>query len=123
MLERSLDRITGTVRDATGTPLGGLTVIAFSSDEQYWRAAVARDSGGADGSERRVPCCAICPPGDYNLAVVDDVEQGEWFDPSYLEQIRPGAKRISLSEGEKKTQDLRAENHHRAAQARAERYV
>ena len=32
------------------------------------------------------------PPGDYFVVAVDDVEQGEWFDPSYLEQIaREGA--------------------------------
>jgi hypothetical protein len=46
------------------------------------------------------------PAGDYNLVVVDSVEQGQWFDPSYLEQISPGAKRLSLSDGEQKTQDL-----------------
>jgi hypothetical protein len=98
--------LAGTVRSANGTPLGGLTVIAFSSDEQYWRAqsreiqAVRTDQSGAFMLRN-------LPAGDYDLAVVDDVEQGEWYDPSYLQQLRPGAKRISLSEGEKKTQDLK----------------
>jgi hypothetical protein len=47
------------------------------------------------------------PPGDYLLIAVDDVEQGEWFDPAFLEKLRPAAKRVSLTEGEKKTEDLR----------------
>ena len=41
------------------------------------------------------------------MVAVDDVEQGEWFDPAYLEKVRQDATRLSISEGEKKTQDLR----------------
>ena len=98
--------LTGTVRERHRQPLGGLTVIAFSSDEQYWRPSLAEiqavrtDQSGAFMLRN-------LPAGDYDLAVVDDVEQGEWYDPSYLQQLRPGGKRISLSEGEKKTQDLK----------------
>ena len=47
------------------------------------------------------------PPGDYLVVVSDDVEQGEWFDPAYLEQARTGAKHVSIAEGEKKTIDLK----------------
>ena len=47
------------------------------------------------------------PPGDYFIVAVDDVEQGEWFDPAFLEKVRPDATRVSVSEGEKKKQDLR----------------
>jgi protocatechuate 3,4-dioxygenase beta subunit len=99
--------IDGTVRDGTGTPVGQLTVIAFSSDQQYWRPqsrqiqAVRSDQSGAFRLRG-------LPPGDYEIIAVDDVEQGEWYDPSFLEKIRAGAKRISLGEGEKKTQDLKA---------------
>ena len=42
------------------------------------------------------------------MVAVDDVEQGEWFDPAYLEKVRPEATRLSISEGDKKTQDLRS---------------
>jgi protocatechuate 3,4-dioxygenase beta subunit len=100
-------QITGTVRDGSGTPVGNTTVIAFSSDQQYWRPqsrgiqAVRTDQSGVFRLRN-------LPPGDYNVVVVDSVEQGQWFDPSYLEEISAGAKRISLSEGEQKTQDLRS---------------
>jgi hypothetical protein len=47
------------------------------------------------------------PAGDYLIVAVDSVEQGEWFDPAYLEQVRTGAKHLAITEGEKKVQDLR----------------
>jgi hypothetical protein len=82
-------------------------VIAFSTEQQYWRAqsrhiqAVRSDSAGTYRLR-------ALPAGDYFIVAVDGVEQGEWFDPSYLEQARTGAARLTVREGEKKTQDLRA---------------
>jgi hypothetical protein len=46
------------------------------------------------------------PPGDYLVYVTDNAEQGEWFDPSFLEQARNASTRLSITDGEKKTQDL-----------------
>ena len=46
------------------------------------------------------------PPGEYLIAAVVDVEQGEWFDPRFLEQFLPGATRITLGDGEHKAQDV-----------------
>ena len=98
--------ITGTVRDGKGGGAAALTVIAFSTDQQHWRAqsrriqAVRTDQSGTFRLRN-------LPPGDYLLIASDDVEQGEWFDPAYLEQARAGAKQLSISEGEKKTLDLR----------------
>ncbi len=98
--------IAGTVRDAKSTGVPAVTVIAFSSDPQHWRAqsrrisAVRSDQSGAYHIRN-------LPPGDYLIVAVDDVEQGEWFDPAYLDRVKAEAQRISISEGEKKTQDLR----------------
>jgi hypothetical protein len=98
--------VTGTVRDASGAGAAALTVIAFSTSAEHWRAqsrriqAVRTDQSGTFRLRN-------LPPGDYLLIASDDVEQGEWFDPAFLEQARAGAKQLSLSEGEKKTLDLR----------------
>ena len=40
------------------------------------------------------------------VAPVDPAEQGEWFEPAYLEEHRAGAVRLTLSEGDAKTQDF-----------------
>jgi hypothetical protein len=104
LTDRTTD-VAGTVRDAKGDPMSAMTIVAFSSDSQYWRAqsrriqAARTDQSGAYHLRN-------LPPGDYFVIAVDDVEQGEWFDPGYLERMREGARRLTLSEGEQKTQDL-----------------
>jgi protocatechuate 3,4-dioxygenase beta subunit len=100
-------QVTGTVRDAEGNPVQQITVIAFSADQQYWHSQ-SRQIQAVRVDQSGVFHLRGLPPGDYSVAAVDDAEQGEWFDPSYLEGIRTGAKRLSLSEGESATLDLKA---------------
>ena len=50
------------------------------------------------------------PPGEYYVAAVDPAEQGEWFEPTYLDDHRAGAARVILGEGDAKTQDFRIRN-------------
>ena len=47
------------------------------------------------------------PPGDYLVGAVDDVEQGEWYDPGFLQRLLPTSMKVSIAEGEKKVQDIR----------------
>ena len=47
------------------------------------------------------------PAGDYFVTAVSDLEPGEWFDPAVLEQLSRSALTITLTEGEKTSQDLR----------------
>ena len=47
------------------------------------------------------------PPGEYYLATVDPSQQGEWFEPAYLDEHRADAARIVLSEGDVKTKDFK----------------
>jgi protocatechuate 3,4-dioxygenase beta subunit len=97
--------LSGTVRDASRTPVPALTVIAFAADQQYWRAQ-SRWIQAARTDQNGLYRLRGLPPGDYLLYVTDNVEQGEWFDPSFLEQIRNAATRVSLNEGDQKTVDL-----------------
>jgi hypothetical protein len=97
--------LSGTVRDARNAGMAAVAVIAFSTDESNWRPqsrriqSVRTDSSGAFHIRN-------LPPGDYFLVAVDDVEQGEWFDPVYLQSVRSAGTRIAISEGDRKTQDL-----------------
>ena len=47
------------------------------------------------------------PAGEYRLAAVSEVEQGQWFDPAFLRQLLGASITVSLNDGERKTQDLR----------------
>lgn len=98
--------LAGTVRDAQNGGSGGVTVIAFSTEAQYWRAQsrrIATSRTGQNGDYR----IRGLPAGDYYLVAVDDVEQGEWFDPAYLDSAKDKATRVTLDEGDRKTLDLR----------------
>lgn len=82
------------------------TLILFASDPGYWRPLSHRiltSRVAGDGTYS----FANVPPGEYWLAPVDDVEPGDWFDPTYLQRIEPTAIKVTIGEGEKKTQDLR----------------
>jgi hypothetical protein len=41
------------------------------------------------------------------IAVADDVEPGEWYDPAFLQRLAPAASQISMAEIEKKARDTR----------------
>lgn len=97
----------GFVRDRKSTPVEGLTVIAFPQDDKLWqpqsrRIVTARtDKTGAYRFD-------MLPAGDYFVVAVDDVEQGEWFDPAFLEQVKDAAVKLTIGDGEQHTQDLKA---------------
>ena len=50
------------------------------------------------------------PVGEYFLTTVDPAEQGEWFDSGYSEDHRIGESRLTINDGETKTQDFRIKN-------------
>ena len=80
--------MTGTVRDAQGRADDGdhrdRVLDRRSSTGARSRATSRPSRTDAAGAFR----LRGLPPGDYFIVAVDDVEQGEWFDPAYLEQAR-----------------------------------
>lgn len=98
--------LTGAVRDEQDQPLSDFTVIAFPSDSNLWRPqsrfiqAVRPDKDG-------LYTVRGLPPGEYLLRAVDDVDQGEWYDPELLQSLRTGATRVLLQEGDTKSVDLK----------------
>ena len=47
------------------------------------------------------------PAGEYYLAAVTDLDPQDWGDPAFMDQIVPGAIKITVGDGEKKVQDLK----------------
>jgi len=98
--------INGILTRAQGTPVTEYTVLAFSTDPSFWvpqsrHIATARPDQTGKYRIRGLPA------GSYYLVPVDPAEQGEWFEPAYLEDHRAGATRIMLGDGDTKTQDFR----------------
>ena len=100
------NEINGTLTNEPGAPVTEYTVLAFSTDPSFWRTqsrhiATARPDQTGKFRIRGLPA------GGYYLATVDPAEQGEWFDPAYLEAHRLGSARVTLGDGDTKTQDFK----------------
>ena len=101
-----LTEIGGAVTDEQGVPVTEFTVLAFSTDASTWRAQ-SRQIMTARPDQTGMFKIRGLPAGEYYLVTVDPAEQGEWFEPAYLDQHRAGAARLTLSDGDVKTQDFR----------------
>jgi hypothetical protein len=101
-----VNEINGSVTDAQGTPVTEYTVLAFSTNTAVWRAQ-SRQIATARPDQTGMFKIRNLPAGEYYVVTVDPSEQGEWFEPAYLDQHRGGASRVSLGEGDVKTQDFR----------------
>jgi hypothetical protein len=97
--------INGTIATASGTPMPDYTVLAFTTDTSLWRPQ-ARQIMTARPDQTGNYKIRGLPPGEYYLVPVDPAEQGEWFDPAYLDDHRAGAARVNLTDGDVKTQDF-----------------
>jgi hypothetical protein len=106
MFTNKVSEINGTVTDTRGNPLTDFTVLAFPTESLLWRP-LARQIATARPDQNGKFQMRSLPPGDYYLATVDPAEQGEWFEPAFLEEHRIGAARISLGEGAVQTHDFK----------------
>jgi hypothetical protein len=50
------------------------------------------------------------PAGDHYAIAVEYLAQGEWGDPDVLERLKSKATRLSVTEGESKTIQLKIQN-------------
>jgi hypothetical protein len=101
-----LTEVNGTITDDHGAPITEYTLLAFPTDEQLWRSQSRHIMTTRPDQNGKYQLRAL-PAGDYYIVAVDPAEQGEWFEPAYLGAHRAGATRVSLNEGDVKTQDFK----------------
>ena len=101
-----VNEINGSVTDAQGGAVTEYTVLAFSTNSAVWRPQ-SRQIATARPDQTGMFKIRNLPAGDYYVVTVDPSEQGEWFDPAYLDQHRAGAARVTLGDGDVRTQDFR----------------
>ena len=104
-----INEINGSVTGGQGAPATEYTVLAFSTDPSLWRPQ-SRQIATARPDQTGQYRIRTLPPGEYYVVTVDPAEQGEWFEPSYLDEHRVGAARVTLTEAGIKTQDFRVKN-------------
>lgn len=99
--------ITGTLFDQLGRPAPEYAVVVYPVDPALRASAPRRSTGlvrlGTDGSYS----ITGLPPGEYFLAAVTDLDPAQLNDPAFLDAMSAAAIRITLSDGERKRQDVR----------------
>jgi hypothetical protein len=99
--------LSGVVRDSAGKPMSAHTVILFAAERTLWTPTSRRIRAVPSAADGRF-LFRMVAPGEYWLAAQSDVDDGEWYDPVLLERLVTGpAVKTTISEGEKKTLDVR----------------
>ena len=98
--------LSGTLSSASGQPVSDYYVIAFSADRSNWRFGSRRNMSARPATDGRF-ILADLPAGEYLVAALTDLDPNDWQDAAFLEQVAPAAVKVTILEGEKKTQDLR----------------
>jgi hypothetical protein len=99
--------LSGTVRDDKG-PDTRASVIIIPADSQAWRQGVmnARRLRNVRTTTTGAFSVPGLPPGDYLVAAVKEEAIVEWQDPKFLEKVAAVAARVTIGDGEKKSQEL-----------------
>ena len=103
------DRVTelsGTLQDASGRAASDYHIVIFPAERQAWLPESARLRTTRPGTDGTYVVRGL-PAGEYLVAALTDVEQNEWREPAFLEQLIAGAVRVTLAEGERRTQGIR----------------
>ena len=105
VLTDQITELAGTVHDDRGDALTEFTVIAFPTDDAFWQPQSRHIMASRPDQNAQYRIRGL-PPGDYLISVVEVVEQGEWFDPRFLDDLRQRAARVTLRDGESKSLNL-----------------
>jgi hypothetical protein len=98
--------LSGTITNTRAEPVTDFSLIVYPADSRYWSPQSRRIQFARPATDGRFAFRNL-PAGEYRLAPVLDPEPGSWFDPAFLEQLDSTAVRVSITEGEKKEQNLR----------------
>lgn len=94
----------GALRDERQNPAEG-TVIVFAEDSAKWREG-SRTIRATRLDQRGLFTFKGLPAGDYFLAALDSVQEGQWYDPEFLEELKGRARRVAIADAESKQVDL-----------------
>jgi hypothetical protein len=104
VLTKQPTRLAGVILDEKKQPADG-TVVVFPEDTSRWRED-SRTVRAARPDQRGEFSIKGLPAGNYLIAAVDYVQDGQWYDPDFLADLRPRAQPLSLAEAERKRVDL-----------------
>lgn len=98
--------LSGTVFDGAGRVTPNFPIIVFATDRAYWTTGSRRVQTARPSSDGKFKVSGL-PAGEYYVCAVTAVDRTEVYDPAFLEPLVPVSFKITIADGEKKTQDLR----------------
>ena len=99
-------QLDGTVIDAAGRPTGVFPIVVFATDRAFWTPGSRRVLQAQPASDGKFTVIGL-PAGEYYVAAVTRLETGDLANRQFLEELLPASLRITIRDGEKKTQDLK----------------
>jgi hypothetical protein len=98
--------LSGTVIDQAGRPTGAFPIVVYSVNRAHWGAGSRRVVQAQPASDGKFSVIGL-PAGEYLLAAVTRLEPGDLESPQFLDELVPSAVRLTMGDGEKKTQDVK----------------
>jgi protocatechuate 3,4-dioxygenase beta subunit len=98
--------LSGRVADSSGSAVSDYTAIVFPADEARWTPESRFIAAERPDQTGRVRMTGL-PPGEYLVAAVEWVEEGQWLDPQFLQRLRPLASKLVLDHGQAATVQLK----------------
>jgi hypothetical protein len=98
--------VSGMLQDSSGKPAPGYFIVVLSTDRQFWQQGSRRVVQTRPASDGKFTVRGL-PPGEYFICALTELDPTLLYDPAFLEQVASASYKITLAEGEKKTQDLK----------------
>ncbi|HEY6211907.1 MAG TPA: carboxypeptidase-like regulatory domain-containing protein [Vicinamibacterales bacterium] len=106
-LTNRMPELSGQVTNSRGATVKDYTVVAFPEDREKWTLSNSRYIRSARPDQDGRFKITSLPPGRYYIVALDQVEQGEWTDPEFLDRVQSKTTTVAVGEGETKTVDLK----------------
>ena len=106
VLTQKAGRISGSVAGSDGKPTASATVLVFADDDKLWMPGSRVVRAARPDRDGRFTISGL-PAGTYRAIAREFVEDGQWDDRTFLEEIRDQALRIVLAEGGAETVTLK----------------
>lgn len=105
-MTRRPSEISGRVLDGASQPFSAFPLVIFSADRAHWTAGSRRVQHVQPATNGSFLFAGL-PAGKYYLAAVTELDTKELASPAFLESLVGSAITVTLTDGERKTQDVK----------------